>query len=272
MLISSLMILTGLTRSDPTLTNDQHRRIEQISSVFENGTTEFEYGYIEDIDDGAGVTAGRVGFNTAHGSLLNLVKAYTEINPKNSITPYLSCLTKIIHTSEYKCLFPSVSSDVLKTKEFRESLISHFDFGFDFIETAKEHLFVQLQDKIVEQDIYAPSIEWAKKLNIKSALGVAMIYDTILQTGAYGGMGLEGIISRMTSQPTSEPEWLSVYMESRLDTLKRPFKADGTRYDVAPYITWPRAEALIEILKTGNLDLNAPISFSYFNESFVIKL
>src|SRR5262245_33374802 len=44
---------------------DQRRRVDQLISAFENSTTEIQYDYAENIDDGRGVTAGRAGFTTA---------------------------------------------------------------------------------------------------------------------------------------------------------------------------------------------------------------
>jgi hypothetical protein len=40
---------------------------DQMVSVFENETTSLQYGYIENLNDGRGYTAGRAGFVTRDG-------------------------------------------------------------------------------------------------------------------------------------------------------------------------------------------------------------
>ncbi len=253
------------------LTELQHQRIEQITSVFENSDPEFQYAYIEDIDDGAGITAGRVGFNSNCGSLLDIVKDYTDLKPDNQLAPYLSCLSAIKNRPDYACLFPHVAANVAAKKRFRTRDLVHFDFGKAFVAAANDPIFRKVQDDNVENYIFQPALQVATKLNLHTALGIAMIYDTGIQTGYGGGMGMEGIISRMNTQPTNEVDWMAAYMASRLDTLRHPLRADGTRYEVPLYVSAPRAEAFIEILKAKNYELTAPIKFKYFGQKFDIR-
>src|SRR4051794_21747519 len=53
-----------------TLSPDAQRVAEAITSVFENSTTELQYGYSVELDDGRGVTAGRAGFTSGTGDLV----------------------------------------------------------------------------------------------------------------------------------------------------------------------------------------------------------
>jgi Glycosyl hydrolase family 46 len=60
------------------LTPDQKRRAEQLTSIFENDTTELQYAYVEDLHDGRGITAGRAGFNAAADLYLQPLFSDTE--------------------------------------------------------------------------------------------------------------------------------------------------------------------------------------------------
>ena len=249
----------------------QTLRIQQITSVFENSTPEFQYAYIEDIEDGAGITAGRVGFNSNNGALMELVEAYGKASPANALLPYVSCLKELKGHGNYECLFPSVPANILATKEFRTKGLMETDFGLAFEKAAADPVFRKVQDDLVEDKIFRPALETAEKLHIRTALGIAMIYDTGVQTGYGVPMGVEGIISRMKSRPANEKAWLKAYIESRLDTLQHPFRADGTRFDKPEYDTVPRAQALIEILKAKNFTLTKPVKFHYCGDAFELK-
>lgn len=249
----------------------QHLRIEQITTIFENSTPDFQYAFIEDIEDGAGITSGRVGFNSYHGSLLTLVEAYTKASPANKLAPFIPCLKELRGRGNYECLFPSVPAQVLATKEFKTKGLMETDFGLAFEKAAADPVFRKVQDDFVEENIFLPALETAEKLHIRTALGIAMIYDTGVQTGYGLPMGVEGIISRMKSHPKKEAAWLAAYMASRLDTLQHPFRDDGTRFEKPEYNTVPRAEALIEILKAKNFTLTKPVKFHYFGDAFELK-
>src|SRR4051794_38398220 len=67
----------------PPLTAAQHHRADQLVSTFENSTPVIQYGYIENIHDGRGYTAGRAGFTTATGDFLDVVERYTKKLPGN---------------------------------------------------------------------------------------------------------------------------------------------------------------------------------------------
>lgn len=67
----------------------------QFTSTAENSTVNWwdQYGYIQDILDGRGYTAGLVGFCSATGDMLELVQQYVAEKPGNNIlAPYLKGL------------------------------------------------------------------------------------------------------------------------------------------------------------------------------------
>src|SRR5882724_9316825 len=72
-----------------------HRRADQIISVFENDTLELQYGYTEALEDGRGLTAGRAGFTTATGDLVLVVERYVSRVPDTPLKHYLPRLKEL---------------------------------------------------------------------------------------------------------------------------------------------------------------------------------
>src|SRR3954447_21982693 len=83
--------------SDPNLSlmvdAERKHRAAQITSTFENSTLELQYGYVENIGDGRGITAGRAGFTSGTGDLLFLIRRYTDLKPDNVLARYIAPLT-----------------------------------------------------------------------------------------------------------------------------------------------------------------------------------
>jgi len=252
------------------LTAQQHLRIEQITSIYENSTPDFQYSYIEDIGDGAGITAGRIGF-TNDGGLRYLAQEYSKINPNNPLARYVDCLKANENTGNYACLFPSLTTDYMSTQYFKSSGLMAVDFGAAFKLAAQDPAFRKIQDDYVEKNEFIPAFEKASALHVTSALGVAIIYDTEIQMGEDAPGGIDGIVSRMASQPADEAGWLTAFMESRKDTLAHPFRPDGSRMDKPDYDTVPRADSLIELLDTRNFTLTGPVRFTYCGQQFELN-
>jgi chitosanase len=254
------------------ISDKQKLTIEQLTSIFENGTPDFDYSYIEDIGDGAGVTAGRVGFNTNAGDLLNVVIDYVSMKPKNNppeLAKYIVCLQSIVNTSQYACLYPSVSQADMATEAFKSDGLATVDFGKAW-EEAQDRDMKKSQDRFVEASYFNPAKEAANSFGLKSALGLAMIYDTVIQMDS-----LEQMAAYTQSQfaPThggrttpqnsrEELDWLKIYQAERKSVLSStPIGATTTG----------RVDSLDQILDSGNLDLALPISFTYDGQAFSLK-
>ena len=61
----------------------QRLRANKIISIFENGTPNLQYDYIEHIDDQHGYTAGIAGYTSATGDMLEVIEKYTQIKFNN---------------------------------------------------------------------------------------------------------------------------------------------------------------------------------------------
>lgn len=270
----------------PMLSSNDVLRIEQISSAFENSTTEFRYSYIEDIGDEYGITAGRIGFTSTTGDLLETVQKYVEAKgPDTPLAKYLPCLTAINHpNSSYACLFPSVKPEVRRTKAFKKTGLLTKDFGKDWVAAAQDPLMKKVQDQMVEENVLAPALKWTNDLHLKTKLGVAILYDSILQRGEEGPNGMEGMVARVKKAfsashqgralPTSdddEKEWLTLFLQNRRETLKRPYVTTWKQQPKDdPYVSYPRTDCLMKVLKDGDFDFSQSIEFTYFHKPFSI--
>ena len=78
---------------DKTVFPDELPFTAEKRHVFENEDTTLKYGYIQNLDDGRGFTAGRAGFTSANGDLLHVIKTYTSLEPNNPLTIYTTIKT-----------------------------------------------------------------------------------------------------------------------------------------------------------------------------------
>jgi len=223
----------------------QKLRAEQLTSLFENGKIEIKYSYIENLDDGRGYTAGRAGFTTADGDLYQVVKLYTDSKPNNSLSKFLPKL---------KSLANEGSDSTLGLSGFKEA----------WIKSSQDSEFKKAQDKVVDTEYYQPAMKIAGGNDIKTALGKAIFYDSIIQHG--GGNDPDSLSSMVRETITKaggspktgvdEAKWLNTFIKVRRDTLLNATE-ESTR-DV-----WKesvgRCDVFQQILNSGNLDLKGPI-------------
>jgi chitosanase len=264
------------------LTRAQRKKIETISTLFENSEMDFQYAYIEDIGDGQGITAGRIGYTSQAGDLAEVVKLYVAAKGKNTpLARYIPCLESL-KGENYACLFPQKNTH---SKYFKTKGLMNSDFGKAWVEAAADPVMRKAQDHLVEKNVYKPTFERARKLGIKSAFGIAVLFDTILQEGSDDTPNTIGGIIRRAQKTfesrhpgmkdpadgADEAEWLKTFLIERRATLKRPYQEDGKPglQDNA-YVSYPRADTMLEMLSENNPDLSKPIHIKYFGDRFVI--
>lgn len=137
MLVSLMMSETVFAAG---LNKDQKRRAEQLTSIFKNGTTEIQYGYVEPLDDGRGYTCGRAGFTTAAGDALEVVEVYTKAVPNNKLKKYLP---------ELRRLAKEESDDISNLKGFASAWRS----------LGNDKDFRAAQDKVNDRLYYQPAMK-----------------------------------------------------------------------------------------------------------------
>ncbi len=234
----------------------QRRRADQLISVFENSTTEIQYGYAENIGDGRGVTAGRAGFTTNDGDALKVVRAYAAVAPDNPLARF---------APELERLAASGSGDTGGLPEG--------EYIAAWKQAAEDPAFRQVQDEQVDQRYFGPATDQADRLGLTTALARAELYDASIQHGNGGEYdALPALIGRTTAKvgPPSaagERAWLDAFFDVRVDDLTNPANAstaDEWRTSV------DRVECLRRIAATGNDDLDGPFTVTAFGSGYTI--
>ncbi|MBW8582467.1 MULTISPECIES: chitosanase [Bacillus] len=227
------------------LNKDQKRRAEQLTSIFENGKTEIQYGYVEALDDGRGYTCGRAGFTTATGDALEVVEVYTKAVPNNKLKKYLP---------ELRRLAKDESDDISNLEGFASAWRS----------LGNDKAFRAAQDKVNDSLYYQPAMKRSENAGLKTALAKAVMYDTVIQHGDGDDPdSFYALIKRtnkkMGGSPkdgTDEKKWLNKFLDVRYDDLMNPSDEDTQdewRESVA------RVDVFRDIVKEKNYNLNGPI-------------
>ncbi|MFD8708053.1 chitosanase [Kitasatospora sp. NPDC059648] len=239
------------------LTPDQRRRADQLISVFENSTTEIQYGYAENINDGRGVTAGRAGFTTNDGDALKVVRAYTAVYPDNPLARFVP---------ELERLAAAGSGDT--------SGLPEADYITAWKQAAQDPAFRQVQDDQVDQRYFTPAMNQADQLGLTTALARAELYDASIQHGNGSEYdALPALIDRTNAKigrpsTAGERAWLDAFFDVRIDDLNNPANsstADEWRKSV------DRVECLRRIAATGNYDLDGPFDITAYGSGYTIN-
>ena len=229
------------------LTDAQRRTADRLVSVFANSTTTISYDYIEDHHDGCGLTAGRAGFCTATGDLLEVVRRYEEAVPDNPLTRYLP---RLQHLAE------EGSPDTAGLGA---------GFAAAWRQAAKDTRFRTVQDQAVDDLYYGPALRTARSHGLDSALAVAILYDTAIQHGTdLDPDGLPALIEQADAraggrpgQGATEGGWLDALLDVRRADLLRPHNRDRAA-------DWPesvgRVEALRRLVADRQFDLRPPVT------------
>ena len=197
------------------LTPEQKLRAEQITSVFENDTIELQYAYVEALDDGRGYTAGRAGFTSGTGDLLQVVETYTEAVPENGLAPFIPRLVELAEAE-------SAAIDGLE------------GLPDAWAEAAADPRFREVQDDVVDELYYDPAVLRWQGAGLATPLALAALYDAIIQHGEGDDPdGLPAMMDRATTSADGDPAsgvdestWLTTFLEVRHETLMFAFNPE----------------------------------------------
>lgn len=259
---SVLVLLTALLAAAPArgqtpsgLSPAQKRRADMLISVFENAALKPQYAYIEDLRDGRGYTAGRAGFCSGTGDMLEVVRLYLGGRPGAALAAWLPRLEEL-------ALRHSAS-------------VSGLDgFPAAWKAAAKDPLFRAAQDEVSDRLYYLPALELAGGLGLRKDFSKIALYEAAIQHGLGDDRdGLPAMVKRASSAakpPASggaESAWLESFLQVRLQTLRQAA-------DPATAAEWAasagRAEAMLAVFRSGNLDFAGPVTLRPFGDSFTI--
>ena len=218
----------------------------EIVSSAENSSLNWkaQYSYIQDIKDGRGYTAGIIGFCSGTGDMLELVQNYTGKYPSNGLAKYLPALKKVNGTASHTGLDPNFKSA--------------------WAAEAKVVAFQSAQNKERDDVYFNPSLAKSKADGLH-ALGQFAYYDASVVHGYDGMLSVRSRAMKKSKTPAQggdEKKYLSAFLDERVVEMKKEeAHSDVSRIETAQRV-W---------LKAGNLNLNTPLSWKVYGDSYGIK-
>lgn len=220
---------------------------QKLVTSAENSTLNWrgQYGYIEDIGDGNGYTAGIIGFCTGTNDLLTLVEQYTKDHPDNGLARYLPALRKVDGSDSHEGLDPGF------TKAWKAE--------------AAKPAFRKAQDRTRDRVYFDPAVRLAK-LDGLGTLGQFIYYDAMVLhgpgTGPRGFYGLREAALNEANTPAQdgkEKAYLDIFLDIRTKAMKeKKAHRDTTRVETAQR----------QFLYDGNLGLKTPLTWKVYGETF----
>jgi chitosanase len=202
-----------------------------------------QYRYIEDINDGRGYTAGIIGFCSGTGDMLELVRRYTRAHRRNPLARFLPALRRVN------------GSD------------SHAGLGRRFVKAwrraAMRRDFQRAQNGERDRVYFNPSVALAKADGL-NALGQFAYYDAAV---VHGFDGMRGVRDRALARAATPAQGgdETAYLEAFLDERVVEMRKEAAHEDVTRIETAQR-----RFLREGNLDLNLPLRWAVYGDSYGI--
>jgi len=220
----------------------------KLVSSAENSSLDWkaQYGYIEDIGDGRGYTGGIIGFCSGTHDMLELVEEYSNRAPGNVLEKYLPALREVDGSDSHDGLDPNYTGD--------------------WRTAATDPVFQASQNDERDRVYFGPAVSQGKSDGVRT-LGQFIYYDAIVMHGDGGGTGFRGIRQRALnnarppSQGGDEGAWLNAFLDARVWAMRQEeAHSDTSRVDTAQRV----------FLDAGNFDLNTPLAWEVYGDSYRI--
>ena len=217
----------------------------QLVASAENSTLSWRnaFGYIEDIGDGRGYTAGIVGFCSGTSDMLAVVTDYTRRKPGNVLARYLPALRAVDGSDSHAGLDPG--------------------FPAAWRAAAKDPVFQRVQEDARDSMYFDPSLRLARADGLR-ALGQFAYFDAAVMHGVSGLRGIRAAALRTARTPAQggdELAYLNAFLDARVAEMRtEEAHSDTTRVDTAQR----------QLLRRSNLDLSAPLSWQVYGDAYRI--
>jgi chitosanase len=256
-LLALAVLLLAPTADAAGLDPGQRRRVDELISQFENSTSVIQYCYVKALGDGRGYTAGRAGFTSATGDLLEVAERYTRAVPGNPLADLLPRLRELARSGDG-------SVDGL------ERLPAAWK------ETCRDPRQRRIQDLVVDEQYYRPAVRHWRALGLHRPLSLAAIYDAEIQHGDGGDPdGVPALLRRAAARANGtprtgvpEPRFLRAFLTARRADLAHAHDP-ATRAAWAQTVT--RADAWLYLVRTGQWKLASPIRVHVPNYDLTIR-
>ncbi|WP_432843687.1 chitosanase [Dactylosporangium sp. CA-092794] len=219
----------------------------RLVSSAENSTLDWtaQYGYIEDIHDGRGYTAGIVGFCSGTGDLRAVVERYTKAVPGNRLAAYLPALKRVSGSASHAGLDPN--------------------FPADWKAAAADPAFRAAQDAERDRMYFNPALSQAKQDGLR-VLGQFIYYDAIVMHGANGLAKLRRTAAAQAAPPAKggdEAAYLGAFLDARVRLMEdEGDHGDSSRVDEAQRV----------FLAARNFGLDPPLRWKVYGDSYEIAV
>ncbi|KAI8997394.1 lysozyme-like domain-containing protein [Pilobolus umbonatus] len=162
-----------------SISNQASKMAVLITNVFENGNTKLGFAAVEKLGDCRGYTCGHIGFTTGTNDAYAVVKEYVKRVPKAPLKKYLNELKRLSKFS-----FGDPKRDDTKN-------LSGFPAAWKKA-ACEDPNFTQTQLDMGSAMYMKPAMKYAASVKVRSNLGKAIFYDTIVQ---HGWQYVEGFIN-----------------------------------------------------------------------------
>jgi chitosanase len=217
-----------------------------LVSSAENSTLTWRgsFGYIEDINDGRGYTAGIVGFCSGTSDMLAVVIEYTRRKPANVLARYLPALRTVDGSDSHAGLDPG--------------------FPAAWKLAARDPIFQRVQEDARDRMYFNPSLRLARGDGLR-ALGQFAYFDAAVMHGVSGLNGIRARAMRTARTPQQGGDELA-YLEAFLNARAAEMRTEEAHSDTTRVETAQR-----QFLRRSNLDLSAPLSWQVYGDSYRIN-
>lgn len=211
----------------------------------ENSTLDWrsQYGYIEDLGDGRGYTAGLIGFCSGTSDLLRVVAEYTKRKPVNPLARYLPALRTVDGSDSHAGLDPG--------------------FPAAWKAAAADPTLQKVQEDVRDYLYFGPAVRLAKADGLR-ALGQFAYYDAAVMHGVSGLRGIRAealAAARTPAQNGDEISYLSAFLDARVAAMRTErTHSDTTRVDTGQRL----------FLKNSNLDLDGPLAWKVYGDRYAV--
>ncbi|MFC9945559.1 chitosanase [Streptomyces pratensis] len=223
----------------------------RLVSSAENSTLDWkaQYGYIEDIGDGRGYTAGIIGFCSGTGDMLKVVERYTADRQGNALEDFLPALRAVNGSDSHEGLGDA--------------------FTAAWAKAAADPAFRSAQDSERDGSYFGPAVRRAEADGL-SALGQFIYYDAYVMHGQADTEGTVGFRTiraqavaeaRPPSEGGDEEAYLNAFLDARVAAIREePSHSDTSRVETAQRV----------FVREGKLQLETPLVWKVYGESFRI--
>ncbi|MFI9787077.1 chitosanase [Kitasatospora sp. NPDC051984] len=237
---------TAPATTRPDLTDPKWKEYAQeLVSSAENSTLDWrsQYPYIEDIGDGNGYTAGIIGFCSGTGDLADVITRYTALKPGNILAKYLPALALLDGSPSHQGLDPT--------------------FVGDWQRAAQDPALQQAQNEERDRQYFTPAVSQAKTDGLH-ALGQFAYYDALVVHGPQGFAAIRATAQTKARTPAKGGDE-TAYLDAFLDARKAYMLAGNPNRNTSRIDTEQRV-----FLRAGNLDLQPPLNWQVYGDSYTI--